>query len=87
VGTSAISVVKSKSSDYGYQVYYQNGVFLGDIFIKEDGFYDFWPEHPSRGGCWPAYVLRAIADKLDELNKPWEDIIHNDPALNDPYAD
>lgn len=53
-----------------YKVYFQNGVYLGDILAKEDGYYDFWPEHPSRGGYWASYVLRAIADKLDELNKP-----------------
>lgn len=57
----------------GYRVEYENGVYLGDILAKEDGFYDFWPD--LKGGYWPAYLLHVIADKLDELNKPWEDNI------------
>ena len=55
-----------------YKVYYDNNVFLGDIFAKEDGFYDFWPEYPGRGGYWPAYLLREIANKLDQLNEPYQ---------------
>lgn len=48
-----------------------NDVYLGDILKKEDGFYDFWPL--KRPGCyWPAHLLRAIADKLDEMNAPWQ---------------
>ena len=43
---------------------------MGDILRKEDGFYDFWPEH--RGGYWPSYILRDIAEYLEFLNAPWE---------------
>lgn len=63
-----------------YRVYFENGVFMGDVVQSEDGFYNFWPES-STGGYWASHVLRAIADKLDELNKPWQDQIDNDPAL------
>ena len=63
-----------------YKVDYENGVELGYILVKEDGFYDFWPE--PKGGYWPAYILHEIANKLDELNKPWEDIIMNDPTIS-----
>jgi hypothetical protein len=55
-----------------YKVYYENHVFVGEFIIKEDGFYDFWPEHPSKGGYWSSYILREIADKLDKLNAPYE---------------
>lgn len=54
------------------KVFFENGVYLGDFLIKDDGFYDFWPEHPSTGGYWPSYVLRELADKLDVLNAPYE---------------
>lgn len=60
-----------------------NNVFLGDIIQKEDGYYDFWPADHN-GGYWAAYVLRAIADVVDELNEPWDQQIQNDPALNHP---
>lgn len=66
----------------GGKLYWENGVYLGDVLQKEDGFYDFWPDRDvHRGGYWPAHMLRAIADKLDEMNKPWQDIIDNDPAI------
>lgn len=58
-----------------YYVIHENGVRCGDLFQKEDGYYDWWPPK-SNGGCWPSYILRQIADKLDELNKPWDDEIN-----------
>lgn len=60
----------------GFKVYYENGVYLGDILMKEDGFYDFWPD--LKGGCWPEHLLRTIADELHTLNIPWEQQIEKD---------
>lgn len=53
----------------GNELFADNGVKLGEVFPKEDGYNDFWPE--LRGGYWPAHMLRAIADLLDELNREW----------------
>jgi hypothetical protein len=64
----------------GDDLFYENGVKLGQVLAKEDGFYDFWPE--LNGGYWPAHMLRAIADMLDEMNYTWEQTIANDPALS-----
>jgi hypothetical protein len=67
----------------GFEVTYKdNGIFLGDVLRKEDGFYDFWPE--TKGGYWSAYVLLALGNMLDALNEPWQRQIDNDPALNGP---
>ena len=52
----------------GFSVYAYNSTYIGDVLAKEDGFYDFWPT--LSGGCWPAYLLRQIADELDALNEP-----------------
>lgn len=30
-------------------------------------------EFPSKGGYLPSWFLRMIADKLDEINKPYDD--------------
>lgn len=46
-------------------------VEVGELFATEDGFYQFWPEKIKRG-YWPAWLMRVIADKLDEINEPWE---------------
>lgn len=69
----------SKLTDGVYNVFHENGVKIGQFLMKEDGYYDFWPE--SGAGYWPAYILRELADKLDVLNKDWEDFINNDPTI------
>jgi hypothetical protein len=56
-----------------YSVYF-NSVGLGDIDKDVDGYYYFW-RNESLHGSESAYILRAIADKLDELNKPWDEEI------------
>lgn len=45
-----------------------------DIIPDESGFYIFWPTG-ERGGL-TAPSLRVIADRLDEINKPWEEEVH-----------
>ena len=55
--------------------YAENDVYLGDIIAKEDGYYDFWPD--LKGGYWSAYVLRAIADLLDDMNASWDKEIND----------
>lgn len=53
-----------------YNVTAYNGVSMGQFLMKEDGYYDFWPE--DRAGYWPAHMLRALADELDKINKDWD---------------
>lgn len=47
-----------------------NSVKLGEILRDVDGYWYFWPE--LRGGYWAAPHMRWIADKLDELDAPYE---------------
>jgi len=63
------------------KVHYTNNVYMGDIICKEDGFYDWYPAL-NRGGYIPSWVLRELADYVDELNEPWQKQIDNDPILN-----
>jgi hypothetical protein len=72
-----ITIKKSKSG--GYKVYFQNGVYLGEFFANDDGYYAFWPK--SRSGYWEAYGMRAIADKLDEVNEEWDAIVKTDESI------
>jgi hypothetical protein len=55
-------------------VIHDNQKYLGDLIKEADGYYHWWMtvECLSRGS-WPSYVLREIADKLDELNKEWDE--------------
>lgn len=50
-----------------------NNNWLGDLICLEDGSYYFDPV--DKGGVWSGWILRQIADKLEEVNKPWEDLI------------
>lgn len=54
-------------------VFFENGVHMGIMYMEVDGYYVFQPH--LRAGYWAAYVMRAIADTLDKLNEPWDLII------------
>jgi hypothetical protein len=49
-----------------------NGRHLGYIYIEVDG---FWVFNPYGDGYWSEFILRMIADKLEELNKSHNDKI------------
>lgn len=51
-----------------------------ETLILEDGFYYFDPQ-PNLG-VFSAHHLREIANKLDEMNEPWEKEIANYFAFN-----
>jgi NAD(P)H-nitrite reductase large subunit len=59
-----------KALDETTSVFATNGVHVGEIIALEDGFYNFFPE--MRGGCWPSWALRELADVMDEMNEPWQ---------------
>lgn len=61
-----------KISDNLYDVWF-NINYLGRFVLDTDGFYDFLIDDNNNNGYWSAYQLRAIADKLDEVNKPYND--------------
>jgi hypothetical protein len=50
--------------------YWDNNAYLGYSYCEVDGFYVFVFDG-NNGGCWSDYALRAIADKLTELNAEW----------------
>ena len=50
---------------------------LAGIYRDVDGFYYY---HPPVSGSYSAHTLREIAEKLDEMNKPWAEQL--DRALN-----
>ncbi len=53
------------------RIHYTNGAYLGDAERDVDGMYYLWmlpPEH----GSHTSHSLRWLADKLDELNEPYQ---------------
>lgn len=51
------------------ELFFENGIKLGEILCDVDGYYKFFPEVKS--GYWDTYVLREIADHVDKLNEEW----------------
>jgi hypothetical protein len=68
-----------KQSDHSIKFFWENGVYLGFAYPEVCGYYHFVFEE-SRGGCWASYALRVIADKVDELNKEWDEKVCKDLA-------
>lgn len=44
---------------------------LGDLVATESGYYEFFPDL-SRGGFWPSWLLREIANTVDHKNSGWD---------------
>jgi hypothetical protein len=63
-----------------------NKVYCGNLEMKDDGFYDWYPN--LRPGYIPSWVLKDIAAKLDDLNADWEKEIEKiNTTANEWYAD
>ena len=52
-----------------------NDIELGEAIMDVDGYFYFW-YNKELTGFTQAWVLRAIADLLDEINKPWDEKIN-----------
>ncbi len=62
-----------KIDDNQYEVFFENGVKMGEFLKEVDGSFYFFPE--LKGGFWAGYIMRELADKEDELNKDWNNEI------------
>jgi len=53
-----------------------NQVLVGEMVMNDDGYYVFF--YSNNGGYWESVPLRAIADRLDEINKDWDTQVRTD---------
>jgi hypothetical protein len=58
-------ILKEISSSL-YEVYFENTVYLGQFIMDVDGHFYYWPS--KKDGCWSAWSLKIISEKLYELN-------------------
>ena len=65
--------LQSTESPYRYEVYFRKQ-HLGYFYTEVDGFWVFWAKQQ---GYWNEFSLRMIADKLEEMNKPYNDAYSN----------
>lgn len=68
-----MSKLTYNTNDTGYGISFNN-INLGDLVYLEDGFYHYFPIN-YKSSCISSWVLKDIANKLDELNKPYEEEI------------
>jgi hypothetical protein len=52
-----------------HQVYWRNSKHIGDFIRDVDGYFYYWA---NDYGCWSSNTLRVIAEKLEEINEPYE---------------
>lgn len=69
-----------KAGQHSYYVYFDKSKNIGKFIQDVDGFYYYHPKLKG-GGLWSEHTMRMIADKLKNLNKPWNDYIEKN--LND----
>ena len=64
-----------QETEFKKKVYTDNSLLVGTFEMDVDGFYNYW-EDENLTGHWDSQTLRAIADKLDEVNKPFQEEIN-----------
>ncbi len=66
--------VQSNSTDESCgQLFYDNGAEIGHVYQEVDGYWVFQPD-PGKG-YMNEFLLRVVADKLEEMNKEWHEEI------------
>lgn len=65
--------IKLEKINQSYKVLTGTGVELGSFQMDCSGSYGYW-RNQALWGFESSYILRAIADKLDEVNKPLDDL-------------
>lgn len=71
---SKISAIRLKGRGKYCFFLKENGKHLGSAIRSDDGYYYYDPEELD--GLWSPYSLRCMADKLDDLNRPWDDKVN-----------
>ena len=62
-----------KVKNNNFFVYWNNNTLVGTFEMNCDGYYYFWANDSP--GSWSSYALRLVADKLDEINKPFKEVV------------
>jgi hypothetical protein len=69
--TPADMVKFTKQSENDYLIVFENGICLGHLLKEVDGYFVYYPE--TRGGFMESWIMRIIADKMDDLNRDWDE--------------
>ena len=67
-----MNLIYKQTNNQKFHVLTPNNHLVGELIMDVDGYFYFWP---SNDGCWPSHIMRSIANKLDDINKPWNDAV------------
>jgi len=59
------------NTDTSKDVFYENGVRIGELYVEIDGYWAFDPDR-SNGGFWTEEVLSEIDATLRVMNEAWD---------------
>lgn len=65
-----MNLIYKQINNQKFHVLTPNNHLVGELIMDVDGYFYFWP---SNDGCWSSHIMRSIANKLDDINKPWND--------------
>ena len=58
------------------ELYTEKGKVLGTFEMDVDGYFYFW-RNEKLTGCNSSNILKEDTDKLDEVNKEWDEYLKN----------
>lgn len=68
-----MTLIYNQINQQKYNVLTPNNHLIGELIMDVDGYFYFWP---NNSGCWSSNIMHSIANKLDEVNKQWNDHIN-----------
>lgn len=71
-----MNLVKVLDTENAKEFVFSNGVVIGTSYREIDGYYVFLPAQGK--GFWSSYIMKMIAERLDELNKDWDTQLRKD---------
>ena len=66
-----MNLIYQQINKHKYSVRTNNGKLVGDLIMDVDSQFCCWPE--DNNCAWSSYHLRELADKMDEINKSWDE--------------
>ncbi len=73
------NIYYEEQEDGHWDITLYDGSYCGTLEEDEDGLYYYLPVDFI--GYWPSWFMRDLANKMDELNKPYESL----EKLNDTF--
>ena len=71
-----MNLIYNKIDAHKYNIVTSNGKLIGELLMDVDGYFYFWSE--DNNGAWSSYHLRELANKLDALNKQWDEQVEKE---------